>query len=171
VIAEILSKVGGNSSKVDSNVIHLSSPSIVQLKIAPEQVQKFERVGQDLKMVLPDGKSVVIEGFFDKDADGNRSDLVLEDNSGVLWWGQYPAQWDGFHFTEINEHAAGIPPWLWAGFGLLGLGGAAAGLAGAVAIPKATIRPWRPTTRIAVTKIHPLPATCCTTTATPTATR
>src|SRR3546814_595208 len=130
MFGNILSKINGDSGSVETNVIHISSPSIVQLKIAPEQVRTFERDGVNLKMVLLDGKVVVVENFFVKDSDGNRSDLVLEDGSGVLWWGQYPAEWAGFHFTEIEDNSAVIPPWLWAGLGLLGLGGAAAAAGG-----------------------------------------
>ncbi|OWT53398.1 Ig-like domain-containing protein [Candidimonas nitroreducens] len=125
MLANILSKVGGGTESVDTSDFKISTPSIVQLKIAPEDVRTFERDGANLKMILLKGQVVVVEGFFAKDAEGHRSDLVLEDNAGVLWWGQYPSEWEGFHFTEIEEDSAAVPPWMWAGLGLLGLGGVA----------------------------------------------
>ena len=82
--------------------LSLTQPSIVQLDIAPEKVARFERRDNDLALVLKDGRTVIVQNFFAVDANGVRSDLVLLDDSGVLWWGQYSSPWAQFHFTEIE---------------------------------------------------------------------
>lgn len=124
--AQVLNKVGGHAGNVDVNSINLQSPSIVHLKIAPETVRAFERVGTDLKLVLASGEVVVIQNFFVQDGEGNRSDLVLQDDAGVDWWGQYTSPWSKFHFTEIEDDTAAGLPWWPALLGLLGIGAAAA---------------------------------------------
>jgi len=128
--AQVLSKVAGQIEKFDTSDISLTSPSIVQLGIAPEAVNMFKRHGDDLQLVLTNGDEVLIRNFFVPDAQGNRSDLVLQDDAGVYWWGQYTSPWESFHFTEIESDLFGAAPWSasWLG-GLLGLGaiGAAAG--------------------------------------------
>ncbi len=124
---QVLSKVAGNTETIDANSVDLQSPSIVRLKIAPEAVRSFERQGADLKLVLLSGETVLIQNFFVQDGDGNRSDLVLEDAAGVLWWGQYSAPWSEFHFTEIETDTAVSPWWLLGGLGLLGLAAGSGG--------------------------------------------
>lgn len=144
-----ISKVNGKVVQ-DSNggdiVIH--GPSVVRLKLSPEKVARYERRGADLVLVLNDGEEVLIKNFFvrysadgeplvsDSDSAGAgkaesvaadedvvRNDLILEDDNGVLWWGQYPEEWTEFHFTEIEWNDAGFAAWPW----LLGaLGGAGA---------------------------------------------
>ena len=129
--AQILAKVAGNLTKVDAdNTISVSNPSVVHLKIAPEAVSTFERHGNDLKLVLMNGEEVLIQDFFVQDEQGNRSDLVLEDEAGVSWWGQYASPWQSFHFAEIESDLFGVVPWWWAVLGLAGIGAAAAAIGG-----------------------------------------
>src|SRR3546814_19165686 len=99
MFGNILSKINGDSGSVETNVIHISSPSIVQLKIAPEQVRTFERDGVNLKMVLLDGKVVVVENFFVKDSDGNRSD----------WCWKMVRAYCGGGSTQPNGRASTLP--------------------------------------------------------------
>lgn len=123
--AQVIRKDGGNAQNVDVNSVNLQSPSIVHLKIAPETVRAFEQVGTDLKLVLASGKVLVIQNFFVQDEEGNRNDLVLQDDAGVDWWGQYTSPWSEFHFTEIEDDTAALPWWPVL-LGLLGLGAVAA---------------------------------------------
>ena len=155
VITEVLVKKSGARKAVDeSQRITLDQPSVVTLKLAPEKVQKFERHGDDLVVVMKDNDEVVITGFYIKykaDAEAaqndaatqgdstdpkhatgddlSRSDLILIDDNNVAWWGQYPENWTEFHFTEIEwNDAAGIFwPYILGGLGVVGLLGAAAG--------------------------------------------
>ena len=142
---EILNKKSGDRRLAeDVKGIVLDHPSVIMLKLAPEKVARFERRGEDLVLVLKDGQEIAIPGFFVKYPEGDtdqghadvgngaadaaaeegRNELVLIDDQGVAWWGQYPEQWSEFHFTEIEwNDGAGFIWWPW----LLGaLGGGAA---------------------------------------------
>ena len=106
----------------------LDKPAAVVLKVAPEQIAKSVRVGDDLVLTLVDGQQISVPGFFAAYPNEGRNDLVLEDAQGVHWWGQYGKTWTGFEFTEIEstEPVTAWLPWL---FGL-GLGGLAASSGG-----------------------------------------
>ena len=128
---EVIAKSSGKIAVVDSGDLALAQPSIVKIKVGPETVERFEQVGSDLLIVLKDGSTLTIRGFFVQDDEGHRSDLVLEDVEGVHWWGQYTSPWSDFHFAEIQEDlaaagfvppAAGLPAWAIAALALVGAG-------------------------------------------------
>jgi len=130
---EAVYKSGGATHRPDDDgKLNLDQPSVISLQIAPESVASFERRGDDLVLVLRDGREVTVHGFF-RTYDDGRNDLVLEDEAGVLWWGQYHSPWSEFHFTEI-EWLDAIPliplhenGGLLAGVGALALAAAAGG--------------------------------------------
>ncbi|MHA7599224.1 Ig-like domain-containing protein [Alicycliphilus sp. T452] len=126
---EAVYKSGGIARSADGNeTLALDRPSIISLKIAPEKIARFERRGDDLVLVLHDGQEMVVRHFFTSYPDDGRNDLVLEDDAGVLWWGQYHGPWTEFHFTEVEwNDEMPMPFWLLAGLSALGLGAAAGG--------------------------------------------
>ena len=125
----VIDKNSGSVKSVE-NVRTLSSDraSVFLMKLPPESVESFKRDGDDLVIVLKNGQTIIISDFFMKYADGKpvdsvaeeaarndeeddrdqdhedieRNELILEDDEGVAWWGQYPEQWSEFHFTEIE---------------------------------------------------------------------
>ena len=124
---EAVYKSGGKISASNQGLV-LDKPAAVVLKVAPEQIAKSVRVGDDLVLTLIDGQQISVPGFFAAYPNEGRNDLVLEDAQGVHWWGQYGKTWTGFEFTEIEsiEPVAAWLPWL---FGL-GLGGLVASSGG-----------------------------------------
>jgi len=131
VSTEIVHKAAGNTVSVEAGDIILEQAGIVRLKLGPELVARFERVGDDLQLVLKDGRTITIRNFFIVDEDGERHDLVLEDAEGVAWWGQYTSPWGEFHFTEIALDAGviavppvegGLPAWAAVALGVVGAG-------------------------------------------------
>ncbi|NIF86099.1 tandem-95 repeat protein [Comamonas sp. Tr-654] len=120
---EAVYKSGGKVVPAQQGLV-LNKPSALILKVAPEQIAKSVRVDNDLVLTLVNGEQVHVNGFFTPYAEDGRNDLVLEDQQGVLWWGQYGKVWEGFEFTEIesNEPVAPWLPWLLG----LALGGLAA---------------------------------------------
>ncbi|MEN5147647.1 BapA/Bap/LapF family prefix-like domain-containing protein, partial [Brevundimonas diminuta] len=146
--ADIIDKKSGSRRQVeDGQPISSNRPSVFRLKLAPESVARYVRRGDDLVLVLKDGQEIVILAFFVKYPDGDspedvastsedasngeeaRNDLVLEDDYGVVWWGQYPEEWSEFHFTEIElDHVAGVVWWPWV-LGLVAGGTAIAAVA------------------------------------------
>ena len=128
---EVIAKSSGKIAVVDSGDLALVEPSIGKIKVGPETLERFDQVGNDLLIVLKDGSTLTIRGFFVQDDEGHRSDLVLEDVEGVHWWGQYTSPWSDFHFAEIQEDlaaagfvppAAGLPAWAIAALALVGAG-------------------------------------------------
>lgn len=153
--AEIIDKKSGSRrSAEDVRDVALDRPSVILLKLSPENVARYERRADDLILLLKDGQEIAIAGFFIRYPEGDyaeqsdadpanasaenasieeaRSDLVLEDDNGVTWWGQYPEQWSEFHFTEIEwDHGAFIAwPWLLGALGGIGVGALALGSGG-----------------------------------------
>ncbi|WP_407715680.1 Ig-like domain-containing protein [Comamonas testosteroni] len=124
---EAVYKSGGKVVPAQQGLV-LDKPSALILKVAPEQIAKSVRVGNDLVLTLVNGEQIHVNGFFTPYAEDGRNDLVLEDQQGVLWWGQYGKAWEGFEFTEIesNEPVAPWLPWLLG----LALGGLAASSGG-----------------------------------------
>ncbi len=106
----------------------LLEPSVITFDFGPEQVARFDRVGNDLVLILADGTRIVIENFFVVVGE-ERSDVVFIDGNEVAWWGQYTSPWTGFDIAEIER---GLPPPAFAFAGVPGLLGllAAGGLAG-----------------------------------------
>src|SRR5690606_26192836 len=139
VSTQIVQKVAGETVSVAAGDIVLDKAGIVRLKLGPEQVARFERIGDDLQLVLADGRTITIHNFFVVDEDGERHDLVLEDADGVAWWGQYTSPWGEFHFTEIQldgaaaavipDASGGMPAWAGVLLGVIG-GGALLARAG-----------------------------------------
>ena len=77
VNVEIIDKANGSRrSAGDGQKIFLDRPSVVFLKLAPENVARYERRGDDLVLILKDGQEIAIQDFFVKYpemADGEKS--------------------------------------------------------------------------------------------------
>ena len=130
----IIARSGATTSTVSGETASVISPSIVKLKINPQDVAELERNGNDLVITLKDGEKVTIENYFVVDAEGHGSELVFEDQNGALWWVEEPAA--GLHFAPLldidtllitQSSAEAAMPWI---FGALGVG---AGMAAAAA--------------------------------------
>src|SRR5690554_2006346 len=107
----VVNKANGVMEEAPLGSVQLSAPSLVKINnIAPEDVIRFERAGNDLVLVLANGQNVVIASFFETGVDGDRSELILEDADGTLWWAEYSTPWSEFQFTEIQavDDVAGL---------------------------------------------------------------
>lgn len=134
-MAQVIRKSDRSIAELATENIGLDAASVVKLAVGPELVERFERSGDNLVVVLRSGDRIVIRNFFVLDDDGERSEIVLEDQDGVLWWGQYTSPWSEFHFAEIQlaEPWVVVPPpdshwagWLLPVLGLIGAGAAVA---------------------------------------------
>ena len=120
--AIIVDKNDGSQHRQSVLNLQLDEASVVKLPIAPESVVSFEQNGDDLVIVTAAGETIVIGDFF-VDFDDERNELVLVDDDGIAWWGQYSGPWSDFAFAEIGANGASPFP-----FGALGgLGAASAG--------------------------------------------
>ncbi|SDP65163.1 Ig-like domain-containing protein, partial [Desulforhopalus singaporensis] len=75
------------------NAIKLDGASVVQLPLNREDIKSVSRDGNDLTIVAQDGTVYILRDFF-LEQDGVRSDLVLQDDQGSLW------------FVGINEQGS-----------------------------------------------------------------
>ncbi|HEY0332754.1 MAG TPA: Ig-like domain-containing protein [Stenotrophomonas sp.] len=137
---QIVRKSDGVASTVKSGNVVLDQPASVKLGMDPQAVERFERVGNDLHLVLKDGTSINIDGFFAADTTGQSSELLMQDAAGTVWHGEPTQPWTGFHFTEIPAEATtapaaaaasgGMPTWAMTVLGIAGAGGLAAAAGG-----------------------------------------
>jgi hypothetical protein len=73
----VTSKVNGATEQFEgANTITLQGTGVVSLRIGPEEVARFDQVGQDLVLLLKDGSKILIKNFFVQYDDNMRSDLV-----------------------------------------------------------------------------------------------
>lgn len=123
----------GASNTVSGSNIKLTETSIVKLKLSPQAVKEFERSGENLVIHLNNGTTVCIVNFYKYFVADQHNELVLEDDNGALWVGNYSDGLADFNFTEIQsvdqlvEKDRGILPIL---LGLGGLGAVGAAIAG-----------------------------------------
>ncbi|ABI57511.1 BapA/Bap/LapF family prefix-like domain-containing protein [Alkalilimnicola ehrlichii MLHE-1] len=97
----LVDKESGRVTEVPLGSLEPMENTVVKLPVGPEQVAGFDNRAGDLVLTLATGEEVIIPGFFDAEGVA-RNELVLEDSSGVLWWGQYETPWSEFAFAEIN---------------------------------------------------------------------
>ncbi len=130
MISTVTLKSDAETSKPEEKAtITLDSPSVVTLHFGPEEVTRFDRAGNDLVLVLTDGRKITIIDFFVM-YEEERNDIVFLDENGVTWWGQYSEPWETFQIAEIEQGfvpavfgLAGLAPIL----GLIGVAAAAGG--------------------------------------------
>lgn len=131
---EMISQFSGGSDRV----VNLTKPSIVRVHASPESVNYYERQGDDLIVHMKDGSTVRFQHFFTLDANGHHSELYFDDTSGshhALFpfadeAGSATAQTVVPTYADSAVVAAagedgGNHALLWAGLGLLGVGGIA----------------------------------------------
>ncbi|HEB0855653.1 TPA: BapA prefix-like domain-containing protein, partial [Citrobacter freundii] len=124
----VVSKLTGVSTNIEASEVTLSAPSVVKLSVQREDISQLTRINQDLVITLRSGETITIKNFYV--ANGNdKSQLVLEDNNGALWWVQ---DTDGaFHFQHIDDltplmtaegsHEGGaVWPWVLGGVAVAG---------------------------------------------------
>ncbi|MBO9695207.1 MAG: BapA prefix-like domain-containing protein [Sphingopyxis sp.] len=100
---KVFQKDNGSAESIEiGSELRITSPSVVEIPVGPEQVADFQRSGNNLVVTLKDGSSLTIVDFFGGEGT-DRSEIVLIDEHGVSWWGQYEADWKGFDFAEIDS--------------------------------------------------------------------
>ena len=96
----VVSKLTGVSTNVEASEVTLSTPSIVKLSVSREDISQLTRINQDLVVTLRSGDVITIKNFYVANG-SDKSQLVLEDSNGALWWVQ---DTDGaFHFQHLDD--------------------------------------------------------------------
>lgn len=135
--SEVVYKSNGVRVASEATSMQLEGPATVKLGVDPQSVLRLERAGDDLVLVLKDGRKVTVSDFFAVDAQGQGSDLVLQGQDGVSWLGERTGAGADFHFTQMPAEAAPVAaaagaggssmPWVLAGLGGAGALAAAGG--------------------------------------------
>ena len=138
----VVKKVNGEVFSLGwANTVTLDGVSAVQMPFGPMDVQAYKTDGVDLLISLNSGDVVTIENFFTEfGEDEEISELVLQDEQGVLWRGQFDPMTSEFNFTEIAALDAGadiasgallnMPDWAMLGLAVLAVGGGAVAVHG-----------------------------------------
>ena len=138
----VVKKVNGEVFSLDwANTVTLDGVRAVQMPFGPMDVQAYKTDGVDLLISLNSGDVVTIENFFTEfGEDEEISELVLQDEQGVLWRGQFDPMTSEFNFTEIAALDAGadiasgallnMPDWAMLGLAVLAVGGGAVAVHG-----------------------------------------
>lgn len=135
----VVKKANGEASSLEwANTVTLDGVSAVQMPFGPMDVQAYKSDGVNLLISLNSGDVVTIENFFSTFAeDEESSELVLQDEEGILWRGQFDPVTSEFDFAEIvtleagvgSEAASGalldLPDWAMLGLAVLAVGGGA----------------------------------------------
>lgn len=135
MVAVVSDKASGQTSTVATNEISISRPSTIRLELSPKDVSGTARSGNDLIINLTNGEQIRIDGFFT--GEGNeRSELILEDESGNLWNAEYTDAFTDLQFEPLGavDQMVGGAAGAGSAFGILGplaLAGAALAAVGA----------------------------------------
>ncbi|MBS0895461.1 BapA prefix-like domain-containing protein, partial [Tatumella sp. JGM130] len=97
--AIVILKDTGEKFVFNTSNITLSAQSTVLLHLNPEQISSSSRQGDDLIIVTVTGDHITIKNFYVSAHGGGHSNLVLEDNHGVLWWLDNSA--NNTHFSQV----------------------------------------------------------------------
>ncbi|MGB7800843.1 MAG: BapA/Bap/LapF family large adhesin [Buttiauxella sp.] len=126
----IISKLTGVTNNVETSVVTLNSPSIVELRADRTDIASIVRTNNDMVITLRDGEVITVKNFYAY-ADQGGSQLVLEDDNGALWWVQDTDS--AFHFEHIanidelmaatgaqSDGGGAIWPWVLGGVAVAG---------------------------------------------------
>lgn len=134
----VVKKTTGKVSSLEwANEITLDSISVVKMPFGPMDVQSYKIDGANLIVTLSSGDVITVKSFFSKlGREDEHSELILEDNEGIQWQGQFDPAISEFAFTEMTvldtsaDVAAGalanVPGWAIMGLAALAVGGTAA---------------------------------------------
>ncbi|MGF9564852.1 BapA prefix-like domain-containing protein [Neorhizobium sp. BT27B] len=101
MVAVVSDKVSGETSTVATNEISITRPSTIKLKLSPKDISATSRSGSDLIINLTNGEQIRIDGFFTGEGD-KRSELILEDEFGNLWNGEYTDAFADLQFEPLS---------------------------------------------------------------------
>lgn len=121
---EVVGKSAGVATQLQGTIVELTEVSIVKLSLHPRDVSSTSQIGKDLVVKLVNGESITIKNFFITEGD-DKSELVLEDDEGALWYAQYDYPLTEMVFVEASDSV--VLGWAEWGLGALALLGLAVG--------------------------------------------
>lgn len=128
----VISKLTGVESTTEGAQVTLTHSSVIKLHLERSDIDHFARSSNDLVITLHSGETITIKNFYVADAQG-LSQLVLEEDGGLLWWVDDPAvvHFESIASTDVllaaagTESATGGAVWPWVLGGVAAAGGIA----------------------------------------------
>ncbi|WP_339488513.1 Ig-like domain-containing protein [Pseudomonas sp. EL_65y_Pfl2_R95] len=137
---ELINRATGHAVTLQARgnlTLDLPQPSVVLVHAPVDQVQRYDRTGDDLLIYLQDGTVIRCDGYFHLDENQHHSELVLQDDSAALIHISFAdvAQFNPEQRVPLQPQAEvleSVDPLLFgsddfSGYGLLGLVGAGVG--------------------------------------------
>src|SRR5699024_6268597 len=119
----LVQKASGEAVAIDwADVVTLEETTVVKMPFGLKDVEAYGKNGFDLQIQLKSGETVTVQNFFvDFDEDEEeKNELVLEDDDGLVYIGQFDAATGHFTFTPVGSAAEataagltakGLAPW------------------------------------------------------------
>ncbi|MGN7835263.1 MULTISPECIES: BapA/Bap/LapF family prefix-like domain-containing protein [Acinetobacter] len=114
---------------MNADTVRIDQSSIVKIKISKSDIVQMSQEGTNLILVLRNGERLVVENFYANNHEGLTSSLVIEEQSGTLYWFDEVTK----QYKQISRTDTLLPSssflaenWEWIAIGTLLIGGVAA---------------------------------------------
>ncbi len=126
---QIINKKTKEKIQLNADTVRIDQSSIVKIKISKSDIVQMSQGGTNLILVLRNGERLVVENFYANSHEGLTSSLVIEEQSGTLYWFDEVAK----QYKQISRTDTLLPSssflaenWEWIAIGTLLIGGVAA---------------------------------------------
>lgn len=126
---QLINKKTKEKIQLNADTVRVDQSSIVKIKISKSDIVQMSQDGTNLILVLRNGERLVVENFYANNHEGLTSSLVIEEQSGTLYWFDEVAK----QYKQISRTDTLLPSssflaenWEWIAIGTLLIGGVAA---------------------------------------------
>ncbi|QIC67389.1 BapA/Bap/LapF family prefix-like domain-containing protein [Acinetobacter schindleri] len=126
---QLINKKTKEKIQLNADTVRIDQSSIVKIKISKSDIVQMSQDGTNLILVLRNGERLVVENFYANNHEGLMSSLVIEEQSGTLYWFDEVTK----QYKQISRTDTLLPSssflaenWEWIAIGTLLIGGVAA---------------------------------------------
>ncbi|MFV5491336.1 BapA prefix-like domain-containing protein [Acinetobacter sp. ASP199] len=125
----MFNKKSKEKTQLNADTVRVDQSSIVKIKISKSDIVQMSQDGTNLILVLRSGERLVVENFYANNHERLSSSLVIEEESGTLYWFDEVSK----QYKQISRTDELLPSssflaenWEWIAIGTLLIGGLAA---------------------------------------------
>ncbi|MCU4323558.1 BapA/Bap/LapF family prefix-like domain-containing protein [Acinetobacter schindleri] len=126
---QLINKKTKEKIQLNADTVRIDQSSIVKIKISKSDIVQMSQDGTNLILVLRSGERLVVENFYANNHEDLTSSLVIEGQSGTLYWFDEVTK----QYKQISRTDTLLPSssflaenWEWIAIGTLLIGGVAA---------------------------------------------
>ncbi|APX62632.1 hypothetical protein AsACE_CH01228 [Acinetobacter schindleri] len=126
---QLINKITKEKIQLNADTVRIDQSSIVKIKISKSDIVQMSQDGTNLILVLRSGERLVVENFYANNHEDLTSSLVIEEQSGTLYWFDEVTK----QYKQISRTDTLLPSssflaenWEWIAIGTLLIGGVAA---------------------------------------------